>query len=48
MFQNEKLRALTMTARYRCGRQSEALQRYDEGRAVLTGKFGVDPGPELR
>ncbi|MGW6540201.1 BTAD domain-containing putative transcriptional regulator [Streptomyces sp. NPDC055051] len=44
----ERLRAQLMTALYRCGRQAEALQVFDEGRAVLADELGVDPGHGLR
>ncbi|MFD5769252.1 BTAD domain-containing putative transcriptional regulator [Streptomyces sp. NPDC127049] len=44
----ERMRAQLMTALYRCGRQAEALQVFDEGRAVLADELGVDPGHGLR
>ncbi|MFI8367950.1 BTAD domain-containing putative transcriptional regulator [Streptomyces sp. NPDC085466] len=44
----ERMRAQLMTALYRCGRQAEALQVFDEGRAVLAEELGVDPGHGLR
>ncbi|MFS0692396.1 BTAD domain-containing putative transcriptional regulator [Streptomyces nitrosporeus] len=43
----EKLRAQLMTAYYRGGRQSDALQSYYEGRSLLADQLGVDPGEDL-
>ncbi|GAA3495616.1 hypothetical protein GCM10019016_027160 [Streptomyces prasinosporus] len=43
----EKLRAQLMTAFYRSGRQSDALQSYYEGRALLADQLGIDPGEAL-
>ncbi|MEV1111596.1 BTAD domain-containing putative transcriptional regulator [Micromonospora sp. NPDC049751] len=39
---------LLALARYRAGRQGEALAALREARAVLVAELGVDPGPELR
>ncbi|MEU6088787.1 AfsR/SARP family transcriptional regulator [Streptomyces sp. NPDC047085] len=45
---HERFRAQLMTALYRCDRQAEALSLYDQGRRLLTGELGVEPGPLLR
>ncbi|WP_433268764.1 BTAD domain-containing putative transcriptional regulator [Micromonospora vinacea] len=39
---------LLATARYRAGRQGDALAALREARHVLVTQLGVDPGPELR
>ncbi|MGR3939472.1 AfsR/SARP family transcriptional regulator [Streptomyces sp. BRA346] len=44
----ERLRAHLMLALYRCGRQAEALEVYDETRRLLCAELGVDPGPEIQ
>ncbi|MEU5549876.1 BTAD domain-containing putative transcriptional regulator [Micromonospora sp. NPDC047793] len=44
----ETARAQLMLALYRSGRQTEALAAFDEGRRVLAGEYGIDPGAELR
>ena len=44
----ERSRAQLMLALYRAGRQTEALERYREGRALLVEQAGVEPGRELR
>jgi predicted ATPase/DNA-binding SARP family transcriptional activator len=43
----ERLRAAQLTALYRAGRPSEALESYHELRRRLAGELGLDPGPEL-
>ena len=43
----ERSRAQLMLALYRAGRQTEALERYREGRALLVEHAGVEPGREL-
>ncbi|WP_106396563.1 AfsR/SARP family transcriptional regulator [Actinocorallia populi] len=37
-----------MLALYRCGRQADALQTYQDARRVLIEEFGLDPGPEMQ
>ncbi|PZG16717.1 transcriptional regulator [Micromonospora craterilacus] len=44
----EAARAQLMLALYRSGRQTEALAAFDEGRRILTGEYGLDPGTEIR
>jgi YVTN family beta-propeller protein len=44
----ERPRAQLMLALYRAGRQTEALERYREGRALLVEQAGVEPGRDLR
>jgi predicted ATPase/DNA-binding SARP family transcriptional activator len=43
----ERLRAAQLTALYRAGRPSEALESYRELRRRLADELGLDPGPEL-
>ncbi|AZG44692.1 BTAD domain-containing putative transcriptional regulator [Gordonia insulae] len=45
---DENLWVLLATARYRLGRQSDALGAIAEARRVLAEEIGVDPGPRLR
>jgi DNA-binding SARP family transcriptional activator len=44
----ERLRALVMLALYRAGRQSKALEVYQQGRQLLAQELGLDPGPALK
>jgi YVTN family beta-propeller protein len=44
----ERLRRELMLALYRCGRQSEALEFYRNGRRQLVEELGIEPGPSLR
>ena len=44
----ERLRGQWMRALYLGGRQSEALAAHREGRRLLAGELGVEPGPELQ
>jgi DNA-binding SARP family transcriptional activator len=43
----ERFRAQLMTALYRCDRQADALALYEQGRRILAGSMGVDPGALL-
>ncbi len=45
---SERLRGQLMLALYRCGRQAEALETYQEGRRLLVGELGLEPGTALR
>ncbi|MFH9476914.1 BTAD domain-containing putative transcriptional regulator [Streptomyces anulatus] len=44
----ESLRGQLMTALYRVGRPADALRVYEQGRRLLKGELGVDPGAVLR
>lgn len=44
----ERLRRQLMLALYRCGRQTEALEVYRDGRRLLADELGLEPGPELQ
>jgi DNA-binding SARP family transcriptional activator/DNA-binding NarL/FixJ family response regulator len=44
----ERPRAQLMLALYRCDRQAEALQAYQEARATLVDELGIEPGERLR
>ncbi len=43
----ESFRSQLMLALYRCGRQTEALDCYQQGRRVLVDQAGLEPGPGL-
>jgi tetratricopeptide (TPR) repeat protein len=44
----ERLAEQLMLALYRCGRQADALEAYQDTRRVLVSDIGVEPGPALR
>lgn len=44
----ERLWADLMIALYRAGRQTDALERYQQVRRLLADEVGVEPGPRLR
>jgi predicted ATPase/DNA-binding SARP family transcriptional activator len=44
----ERLRAQLMLALYRCDRQADALQAYQDARRTLVEELGIEPGEHLR
>jgi class 3 adenylate cyclase/DNA-binding SARP family transcriptional activator/tetratricopeptide (TPR) repeat protein len=44
----ERFRAQLVLARYRSGRQGEALEAYRAARDALVEELGIEPGPDLR
>ena len=45
---HERFHVQLIIALYRCGRQADALQAYQQARRVLLEELGVEPCPELR
>lgn len=45
---DEQFRVQLMLALYRCGRQADALELFQQGRQVLTSELGIEPGRALR
>jgi predicted ATPase/class 3 adenylate cyclase len=45
---HERLWAQLMLALYRCERQADALQAYQDARRALVGELGIEPGERLR
>jgi peptide/nickel transport system substrate-binding protein len=44
----ERLRGQLMLALYRCGRQADALQVYQDTRRLLVGELGIEPSQALQ
>jgi DNA-binding SARP family transcriptional activator len=44
----ESLRGQLMVALHRCGRRTDALEVYRQGRRILIDELGLEPGVELR
>ena len=44
----ERLRSQLMLALYRCRRQADALESYQDARRVLVDELGIEPGRRLR
>jgi DNA-binding SARP family transcriptional activator len=44
----ERLRAQLMLALYRCDRQADALEAYQDARRKLVGELGIEPSDRLR
>ncbi len=44
----ERLQGQLILALYRCGRQADALERYQQARRQLIDALGIEPGPALK
>jgi DNA-binding SARP family transcriptional activator len=44
----ERLRGQLMLALYRCGRQGDALETYQDARRILVDELGIEPSKSLR
>ncbi len=44
----EQVRAMLMLAQYRCGRKSEALTTFQDGRRMSIDELGLEPGTEIQ
>ncbi|PWU20186.1 MAG: hypothetical protein C5B48_12805, partial [Candidatus Rokuibacteriota bacterium] len=44
----ERLRSQLMLTLYRCGREAEALEAYQEGRRAVVDELGIEPSRQLR